>query len=277
MKKHLLIFIVMFVSSLCHAQKGEILHVVFEPDTITFSTSDQLHPWVYIDLDKDGFAEWLFRDWCYSHVDTELRIVPNAHLLNDTLGLYQKLRLHLSQFGDTLSDSHWGTNPEYEYTATNTFPYHDLFFSHEMMGVRYQVEDGYCYGWMEYSVRLYDKAPDIGALFVDLILHQMAYCTIPNYPLIAGQTDFNWNGTEPQELAFATIHPNPTNSTFTINGRNLNQIEIYNNLGQVIISTKVDGETVILDLSSQPAGVYLVNVTDIDGKRCMKKVIKQTN
>ena len=62
---------------------------------------------------------------------------------------------------------------------------------------------------------------------------------------------------------------------FTLTGKDLLSVEIHNALGQVVANVPIDGEIITLDLAGQPAGVYFINISDKDGKRCVKKVIKQ--
>jgi len=115
----------------------------------------------------------------------------------------------------------------------------------------------------------------VGASRIDVAVHEMAYCTIPNYPLRVGQTSFDWNGIDETEAtASATLHPNPTTGLVTITGENLKAAEVFNTLGQSVATATGKGETMQVDLSGLPVGVYLVNVTDGEGRRCVRKVVK---
>ena len=79
----------------------------------------------------------------------------------------------------------------------------------------------------------------------------------------------------PTEQAFATICPNPTNSTFTVMGTNLKFAEVINTFGQRVATARGKGETLQIDISNLPAGVYFVNITDEDGRKCVRKVVKE--
>ena len=72
-----------------------------------------------------------------------------------------------------------------------------------------------------------------------------------------------------------TIHPNPTTGQITITGKDLKLAEVFNALGQRVASAKGEGERMTIDISTLPAGVYMVNVTDKDGRKCVKKVVKE--
>ena len=113
----------------------------------------------------------------------------------------------------------------------------------------------------------------IRASRIDVAVHEMANCTIPNYTLRVGQTSFDWDGIN-ENTAFATLHPNPTNGQVTILGINLKQAQIINTLGQCVATVKGQGEQLSVDLSTLPAGVYFVNITDSEGRKCVKKVIR---
>ena len=110
---------------------------------------------------------------------------------------------------------------------------------------------------------------------IDLTVYRAAYCTVPNYPLRVGQTSFDWTVVEDSEGDFATVHPSPTNGQVIITGNDLRSAEVYNATGQRIASTHGDGEQLQIDLSRQPAGIYFFNITDKDGRKCVRKVVKQ--
>ena len=79
----------------------------------------------------------------------------------------------------------------------------------------------------------------------------------------------------PTEQAFVTIYPNPASSTFTITGKNLKSAEVLNALGQRVATAKGKGETLQIDIANLPAGIYFVNITDEEGHKCVRKVVKE--
>ena len=74
---------------------------------------------------------------------------------------------------------------------------------------------------------------------------------------------------------FCILHPNPTTGKVTITGKDLKQAEVFNTLGQHVATAKGEGERMTVDISALPAGVYFVNVTDKDGRKCVRKVVKE--
>ena len=50
---------------------------------------------------------------------------------------------------------------------------------------------------------------------------------------------------------------------------------VINTLGQCVATVKGEGEQLTLDISNLPAGVYFVNITNKDGRKCVRKVLKE--
>ena len=92
-----------------------------------------------------------------------------------------------------------------------------------------------------------------------------AVTPLPNYDVDEHQN--NW--------MFCTIHPNPTNGLVTITGKDLLQAEVINTLGQHVATATGEGETLQINIANLPAGVYFVNVTDDEGRKCVRKVVKE--
>ena len=51
---------------------------------------------------------------------------------------------------------------------------------------------------------------------------------------------------------------------------------MFNTIGQrVATATGAGGETLQVDIATLPAGVYFVNVIDTEGRKCVRKVVKE--
>lgn len=136
-------------------------------------------------------------------------------------------------------------------------------------GLRINVGDAYFYGWF----RAYTKYDEENNVFYFKVT-ETCFCSIPNFPLKWGQTSLT--GIEENgSTAFVTLHPNPTSGLVTITGQDLRQAEVINTLGQQVATATGAGETLQIDIANLPIGVYFVNVTDGEGRKCVRKVVKE--
>jgi hypothetical protein len=71
------------------------------------------------------------------------------------------------------------------------------------------------------------------------------------------------------------IMPNPTTGQVTITGQDLKSAEVSNTLGQHVATATSDGDRLTVDLSGLPVGLYFINVTDEEGRKCVRKVVKE--
>ena len=71
------------------------------------------------------------------------------------------------------------------------------------------------------------------------------------------------------------VYPNPATGIVTIIGKDLIVAKVFNTLGQCVATIKGEGEQIMADLGNLPAGVYFVNITDGEGRKCVKKVVKE--
>lgn len=78
-----------------------------------------------------------------------------------------------------------------------------------------------------------------------------------------------------EEKALCSIYPNPTSSQVVILGENLQRAEVINMLGQQVLSVQCKGNEMQIDMAALPVGVYFVTVTDEEGRKCVRKVVKE--
>ena len=288
--KKILLAVTLFVGSITftQAQRGEIIYTDFEPNYIAHYIVNTSNPDINLDLDHDGTYDckfsaydmgwgfWMAADFSTSSLQWSYRLpyeIFDPHepcpIYGDTVQIgdtianiedcwySQYYRFFYNNAGHLTDPSHWiGNQPD----------------GHYYISVRRQTDEGYCYGWIDANLRIFLK--QTGLYQIDVTVSRMAYCTIPNYPLRVGQIDFNTDDINETE-ASATLHPNPTTGLVTITGENLKAAEVFNTLGQNVATATGESETMQVDLSGLPVGVYFVNVTDGEGRKCVRKVVKE--
>jgi len=284
--------IVMSLSgSFVFGQQGEIIYTDFEPDSIVhYTVSVGTNRPMSFDLDKDGTVDftftcegmphfmlssvlrcdpsWRFRlPYLIYHVDDAVPIEGDTIRIGDTIQNIESSWTHAYRFQYNRYD--------YEHPYQQTCPDPD---SHYYISVRHAVEDGYCYGWIDSHVFISEDPVVNGSFYgqeIIITVFGMAYCTIPNYPLRVGQTSLDTGIDELGATAFANIYPNPTNGQVTIMGKDLKSVEVLNILRQRVATAQGKDKTLQIDLADLPAGVYFVNITDEEGRKCVKKVVKE--
>lgn len=248
----LLIINVMLFACMVVAQQDTIIHGFFNGEQTQLKI---------INFDQDS-ADWdlLFHTRMGDYNSPPIFRVANEHGNNWTAHVR-------SDYGALVSSlDGWTADFRHEYASQGAI--HEVFLT----AVRNMMPDGsYCYGWISYRVDAGDhNGGDIGSI----TFYEYYYCPIPNYPFHVGQTSVSWD-VEENEETIVSVYPNPAVNEVMVSGLDLMQIDIYNAIGQRVINQKADGDRKTIDLSNQPPGIYFVNVTDKDGKRCVKKVIKR--
>ena len=67
------------------------------------------------------------------------------------------------------------------------------------------------------------------------------------------------------------LYPNPTTGQFTVEGANVDKVEVYNLVGQKVYEAQ--GQTVTIDAANWYKGIYLVNITSVNGAVETKKLV----
>ena len=105
-------------------------------------------------------------------------------------------------------------------------------------------------------------------------IDDMVNCTIPNYPLRWGQTTMTSIAGDDDD-SFVSLYPNPTTGVVNIKGERLRQVEIFNSLGQRIALVQSSDEEFSVDMRGMPSGLYYAIITDVAGRRCTRKIVKE--
>ena len=256
MKKLILFFEMLFFLLSVTAQENYIISTDYEHDScFSFqSSADTLK----FDLDQDGTYDIYFDAYYQSGAGLLVTIntpspdwqwswtYANAFVpLTDTTMIDETLR--------------W----QYGYWELAMYPE----FTH--FAFRHQTVDGYHYGWAHIYLTRATRA------WHTVCVSGMGYCTLPDQPIQWGQTVLLDIVENEVSSVFANLHPNPTTGLVTIAGENLQKAEVINLLGQKVLSTQGEGNELRIDMAALPAGVYFVNITDKEGRKCVQKVVKK--
>ena len=71
--------------------------------------------------------------------------------------------------------------------------------------------------------------------------------------------------------AEAKLYPNPTKGQFTVEGANVEKVEVYNLVGQKV--HEAEGQVVSIDAAEWNKGIYLVNIIEQNGAVVTKKLV----
>ena len=254
--KRIIVLIGALALVFCAKAQNYIVYTLFEPDTcFTIQSPDDTIHW---DLNRDGNEDIYFylvwhgaggymtymepvAHWRWSN---SIKITPtNSQPLTDT-----------TMIDETL---YW----EAGYSFLNL--YYDIpEWWH--YAFRHQAEDGIHYGWVQIKCTGYRQ----------FCISGMGYCKLANQPIRWGQTEL-LGISEAESNVFTSFYPNPTKGIITVKGENLQQAEVLNMLGQRIFSVQGKGNELHIDMAALPAGVYFVSITNEEGRKCVRKVVKE--
>ena len=239
--RFILAFMVLLPFSKAFAQVGEIIYKDFDPDPYLFLQ------WscetMYLDLNFDSIPD-MYMSYHLSSSDVSFEIVS----CQDNFQI-----CHVSGEGDSISENNSWT------TGMGTYPNPDYLY---YGGFRFMKNGNYYYGWY----RTYGVIENHCWYF-----DKCAYCTVPNYPLVWGQTEF-WDIEENEGEASSKLHPNPATGLVTITGEKASEVQVFNALGQLVKTVQNTNE---VSLEGLPQGVYLLRVTSKGGKVFSDKVVKE--
>ena len=252
MKKALLTLLALLAIISARAQNGEIIYRDFEPDyTLEFWSNISS---MTIDLDGEGSPDIEL----YYTIGGGLGIIsPHIHSNKpDVLELCAIDSVYVIPNNEA-----WVTDVSEWVVRANDY-----------YAFRYKHNDGYLYGWFETFKK---EVIENGLREVYWGVDRVAFCTIQDYPLGWGQTDLIVVEENGVTSAFTTIYPNPTTGQITILGENLQQAELFNMFGQQVLSVLGRGNELQIDISALLAGVYFVAITNEEGRKCVRKVVRE--
>ena len=86
---------------------------------------------------------------------------------------------------------------------------------------------------------------------------------------------FGHYGVDDNALSCVEVYPNPARDVLAVEGENLVEIEICNMMGQRVATHQAEGSESRIDISGLQAGMYCVGITDANGKRCVRMIVKE--
>lgn len=270
MKKTVLITSLVLMAFFSHAQEGGIVYTKYDCDTLLGGDFVSLR----FDVDFDGQSDFriiridgattehvfgfeIAEEW-WNYSDTTLLATP--------WGQEQGLGHDTIQMGDTIANCvMWREDiDESLYEPYIPMPLNGVRL---YLGTRKKIGNSFIYGWVDLKMFFSNS------LYIHL--YGTAFCTIPDYPLRAGQTSLDWDVEENETAFFASICPNPTTGLITITGKDLRTAEVFNMIGQHVAIAQGAGEILQVDIANLPEGIYFLNITDEEGRKCVKKVMKK--
>ncbi len=70
------------------------------------------------------------------------------------------------------------------------------------------------------------------------------------------------------------IYPNPTSNQLTIEGTAINQVVVFNLMGQEVLRQSVNADKVVVALGALPEGTYFVRIETAE-EVTVRKVVKR--
>ena len=142
-------------------------------------------------------------------------------------------------------------------------------------------------GWVDGSNPIYNPFTGLHSIFRDTLFNNYEHLAIQQQILGTAHAGIKrmditytptpyptYSNPDENDFSFSCL-PNPTNGEITVKGKDLKSVEIYNVHGYCVSSSEIQGLSITLNLSGQPAGIYLVKITDKKDQKCVKKVVKE--
>ena len=272
MKTKLLLTILCVCFSInLHSQEGNIIYTDFEPDTVMriIYYADDIDR--ELDVNRDNIPDFYFYYDSYGIicpvigrsvrgiVDKFVIYPTEAFLPNDTIPFFI--------LNDTIPfiNSKWLTHYE---TCLDTGEEHDY-----NIGFRSNLGDGnWCYGWLRIRLSVLKGIYNVFATIYD-----MAYCTVPNYPLRIGQKVIDDLATdEITESKDYVLFPSPAKDKITLKFNNDNigkEVLIYGIDGRRLKTLNSDFDNI--DVSDLASGIYIMKIHLDNGNAFTEKFVKE--
>lgn len=238
----------------------------------------------------------------FHHIMMKFLTDPSGDALNIPAGEYQHIEYsydmsstHVEEMSD-LEVSAWiqnlGTKEMinshfmYEYTDVHPYPVQnltfDLFDGESTMIASWEAPEGgnalsynlYLNGeFVANTTETSYTTEAVQGMFYVIAVEAVYDNDMTSVRIVKGITDHA--GIVDNQVVNSFVYPNPTNGNIVVNGKDINEVQVYNICGQEIISAKANSENVTLDLSAFSAGIYMVKIIDNQGNAVVNKVVKR--
>jgi len=262
-------FLLLIATGIAFSTNAQIVHTDLIPDSVVSSNYD-----LDIDLDNNNVDDYrLHGEVVPGPPSSEFTFIEAGGVGNSNYTLNSSAtELSVLNFGDPINSS--ATN-WYMLTSTNAVmstyvsasPVAGLWpaKTDKFIGVQFLINSNYHYGWIKVTT---------DATTNQITVKEYAYNTTASQQILAGQTAvFSTNLVELEKSSF-NIYPNPAKEKVTINGWGLT-VELYDITGKEVLVKQQNnlGNSIELDLSSTPKGMYLTSITNQVGETIVKKLL----
>ena len=142
--------------------------------------------------------------------------------------------------------------------------------------VALRLTDGenHYYGWLEaFELVHFDNNP--ANVNIDFRVSRTCFCTIPNYPLVWGQTNHYDDMEENTAVAFATVLPNPGKDELSIKAPVGNALVRFYDLQGRLVFVKPFDFNITINTGDWTPGIYLWEIWNGRQKEASGKWIKE--
>ena len=240
----LTVLISLFCGNLFSQEEGTIIYTDFEPDSVIYPVDIE-----YIDINYDN--EW------------DVKFIREIYGGFGVLECkdYWGVRHLAYNFNDSLSSiKKWSTYVE---LLTYGNDYH--------IALLHKVGAECYYGWM----KLYVERHDASWHDPSVTITEMAYCTIPNYPLRFGQKSLTEDVAEIDGFNRQyELYPNPADDRLVLklaDEHKCENVSVYSIDGRMLKSQNTDFENI--DVSALTRGVYFVRIRLQEGSVFTEKIV----
>ena len=241
------------------------------PFTENFET-DLSECWIILDEDGDSYS-WMNGgmaayegDGCISsasYINNIGALYPDNWLITPTLAIPSQgaeLSFYVVAQDASYAEEHYGVYVSTSGVAPSDFT---LLYEEDLDADGGPREQG---TWKQKTVNLPYGGQNIHIAIRHFNVSDMFWINIDNFSVVAG----NGDGIESHELN-TKVYPNPANNVLNINANcNINNVEVYNMMGQMVGSYNVNDVNTQISTTSFANGVYTMKIETENGTTTKK-------